>query len=792
VHPGVNYTVARTEQGVLVVAEPLLEKVLGEEFVVEATYRGRDMERWAYQRPFDLVAFEDANIVVLADYVTTDDGTGLVHQAPAFGADDMAVARAYNLPIVNPIDSDGHFAADVPLVGGQFFKDADDTLVADLKARGLMFRHASYTHSYPHCWRCHTPLMYYALPAWYIRTTAIKDRLLAENQATNWYPETIKNGRYGDWLNNNIDWALSRDRYWGTPLPVWRNDADPTRVVCIGSLEELTQLSGSDLSDPHRPFVDDVTFTLPGEEGTFRRVPQVIDAWFDSGSMPFAQFGAPYRNADDARAAYPADFICEAIDQTRGWFYSLMAVGTLVFDQSSYRNVVCLGHILAEDGRKMSKHLGNILEPIPLMDEHGADALRWFMACSGSPWSSRRVGHKVLDEIASKVIRTFWLVGHFQSLYAGANNWSPGTDGPRTALDRWAVSELHRVARIVDAALDNFDTARAGSALAGYIDDLSNWYVRRSRRRFWQGDPAALSTLHESLHVLTRLLAPIVPFVTDRIWHALFAATGDVDSVHMAAWPTADPSLIDDELAAQVALVRRLVELGRSARTESKMRIRQPLGQALISAPGWATLRDELKDEVRSELNIVSLASLSDADELVELSVKPNFRELGRRFGKRTQTVASAITAADPVAFVAAYRAGTAVIEVDGESLPISGDEIVVTETPRSGWAVASAGSDTVALDLELTHELRLAGLAREVIRFVQDARKNAGLEVTDRIELWWRVGGSPEPAEAIRTHAEQITAEVLAVGLHEGAGADDLFSAEDEDLGLHVWLQKA
>jgi isoleucyl-tRNA synthetase len=792
VHPGVNYTVARTEQGVLVVAEPLLEKVLGEEFVVEATYRGRDMERWAYQRPFDLVAFEDANIVVLADYVTTDDGTGLVHQAPAFGADDMAVARAYNLPIVNPIDSDGHFAADVPLVGGQFFKDADDTLVADLKARGLMFRHASYTHSYPHCWRCHTPLMYYALPAWYIRTTAIKDRLLAENQATNWYPETIKNGRYGDWLNNNIDWALSRDRYWGTPLPVWRNDADPTRVVCIGSLEELTQLSGSDLSDPHRPFVDDVTFTLPGEEGTFRRVPQVIDAWFDSGSMPFAQFGAPYRNADDARAAYPADFICEAIDQTRGWFYSLMAVGTLVFDQSSYRNVVCLGHILAEDGRKMSKHLGNILEPIPLMDEHGADALRWFMACSGSPWSSRRVGHKVLDEIASKVIRTFWLVGHFQSLYAGANNWSPGTDGPRTALDRWAVSELHRVARIVDAALDNFDTARAGSALAGYIDDLSNWYVRRSRRRFWQGDPAALSTLHECLHVLTRLLAPIVPFVTDRIWHALFAATGDVDSVHMAAWPTADPSLIDDELAAQVALVRRLVELGRSARTESKMRIRQPLSQALISAPGWATLRDELKDELRSELNIVSLASLSDADELVELSVKPNFRELGRRFGKRTQTVASAITAADPVAFVAAYRAGTAVIEVDGESLPISGDEIVVTETPRSGWAVASAGSDTVALDLELTHELRLAGLAREVIRFVQDARKNAGLEVTDRIELWWRVGGSPEPAEAIRTHAEQITAEVLAVGLHEGAGADDLFSAEDEDLGLHVWLQKA
>ena len=388
--------------------------------------------------------------------------------------------------------------------------------------------------------------MYYALPAWYIRTTAIKDELLAENEATNWYPATIKNGRYGDWLNNNIDWSLSRDRYWGTPLPVWRNDADPERMVCVGSLAELRELSGVELADPHRPFVDDVTFTRPGEPGTYRRVPQVIDAWFDSGAMPFAQFGAPYRDADAARAAYPADFICEAIDQTRGWFYSLMAIGTLVFGESSYRNVVCLGHILAEDGRKMSKHLGNILEPIPLMDRHGSDALRWFMACSGSPWSSRRVGHKALEEIASKVIRTYWSVASFQSLYARANDWEPGREGERTLLDRWALSEVHRVAAEVEGALENFDTARAGKALAGYIDDLSNWYVRRSRRRFWNGDPAALSTLHECLHVLTRLLAPLVPFVTERVWQALFAATGDVDSVHLAAWPQTDPASVDD------------------------------------------------------------------------------------------------------------------------------------------------------------------------------------------------------------------------------------------------------
>ncbi|HEV7204422.1 MAG TPA: isoleucine--tRNA ligase [Jatrophihabitans sp.] len=794
VNPDVTYVVARTGAATLVVAEPLLQKALGEDVEILERIAARDMERWTYQRPFELVELEGANFVVLADYVTTDDGSGLVHQAPAFGADDLAVCRAYGLPVVKPITADGHFEADLPLVGGAFFKDADEALVADLRARGLLFRHVPYTHSYPHCWRCHTPLMYFALPSWYVRTTAIKDRLLAENEATNWYPATIKHGRFGDWLNNNIDWALSRDRYWGTPLPVWRNDADPSRMVCVGSLAELRELSGVELDDPHRPFVDDVTFTLDGEDGTYRRVPQVIDAWFDSGSMPFAQFGAPYRNADEAATAYPADFICEAIDQTRGWFYSLMAIGTLVFDQSSYRNVVCLGHIMAEDGRKMSKHLGNILEPIPLMDRHGADAVRWFMACSGSPWSPRRVGHKVLEEIASKVIRTYWSVASFQSLYARANSWTPsaGAAGERTVLDRWALSEAQRCALEVGDALENFDTARAGRAISTYIDDLSNWYVRRSRRRFWDGDPAALGTLHECLHVLTLVMAPLTPFVTERVWSALFAGQeGQPDSVHLAGWPTVDVAGVDAELGEQVALVRRLVELGRAARAGSKVKTRQPLSRALISAPGWAALPADLQDQVRDELNVVDLARLGDADELVELSVKANFRELGRRFGKRTQTVANAIAATDPVELVAAYRAGTASVVVDGETLPIGGDEIVVSETPRSGWAVASDGADTVALDLELTHELRLAGLAREIVRLVQDARKNAGFEVTDRIELWWRVGGSPEPAEAIRTHAEQLTGEVLATALHEGAPDGDAFSAADEELGLTIWLRR-
>ncbi len=793
-NPEVSYVVARSEAGTFVVAEALMAKVLGDDAQVLGSFSGREMERWDYQRPFDFVALEGANYVVLADYVTTDEGSGLVHQAPAFGADDMAVGKAYDLPVLNPITSDGHFEAGLPLIGAVFFKDADELLVRDLKKRALLFRHVPYTHSYPHCWRCHTPLMYYALPSWYVRTTAVKAQLIAENEKTTWYPDRIKHGRYGDWLDNNVDWALSRDRFWGTPLPVWRNDADPTQLVCVGSLAQLRELSGVELADPHRPYVDDVSFTVDGEPGTYRRVPQVIDAWFDSGSMPFAQLGAPHRNEDAFRASYPADYICEAIDQTRGWFYSLMAIGTLVFDQSSYRTVLCLGHILAEDGRKMSKHLGNILEPMSLMDRHGADAVRWFMLCTGSPWSSRRVGHKVLDEIASKVLRTYWSIASFQSLYARASGWQPGPETPApTGLDAWALSQVHGVSAEVEAALLDFDTARAGRALSGCIDDLSNWYVRRSRRRFWDGDPAALSTLHECLHILTRLLAPFIPFVTERVWSALFASTGAVESVHLASWPIADESRIDRTLGEQVALVRRLVELGRAARADSKMKIRQPLAQALISAPGWAAVPAALREQVREELNVVELASLADTDELVELSVKANFRELGRRFGKRTQRVATAIQAADPVRFVADYRAGVAHVEVDGETLAIGANDVVVGETPRSGWAVTSAGADTVALDLELTHELRLLGILRDVVRLVQEARKAAGFEVSDRIELWWRVGGSPDPAEAIRTHAEQLSAEVLASVLHEGAPdePDTCASAVDEELGLRVWLRR-
>ncbi len=742
--------------------------------------------------------------MILADYVTTDDGSGLVHQAPAFGADDLVTCRAYGLPVVNPVRPDGHFADDVPVVGGMFFKKADETLVADLEQRGLMFRHVPYEHAYPHCWRCHTPLIYYAQPSWYIRTTAIKDELLAQNEQTNWFPGTIKWGRYGDWLTNNVDWALSRNRYWGTPLPIWR--CPEGHLVAVGSLAELSELAGHDVTatDPHRPYVDDITIPCATCGATATRVPEVIDGWYDSGAMPFAALGYPHRNADDFAGQYPADFICEAIDQTRGWFYTLMAVGTLVFGESSYRNVVCLGHILDEDGRKMSKHLGNILAPMPLMDEHGADALRWFMLASGSPWQARRVGHSAIADVVRKTLLTYWNTVSFQSLYARTAGWSPSDPTPapadRPVIDRWVLAEAQSLARGVDEALEAFDTQRAGRLLSTFVDDLSNWYVRRSRRRFWDGDPAALATLHEALRVVTLCLAPFTPFITERVWQDLFRTTDPAapTSVHLASWPEPDAALADPLLADQMALVRRLVELGRAARATSSVRTRQPLRRALISAPGWAVLPHDLRAQVAEELNVQHLEALADESAgLVDVSVKANFRALGQRFGKQTPMVASAIADAPAADVVRGLRASGAVTltVADLGDVEVTEADVVVTETPQEGWAVVTEGGESLALDLHIDDELRRAGLAREVVRTLQEGRKAAGLDVSDRISAWW-ASDDAELAAAIREHASMIAGEVLATSFSESAlnqAAADAGAVDVQtDLPVELRLAKA
>ncbi|MEV0643751.1 isoleucine--tRNA ligase [Phytomonospora sp. NPDC050363] len=799
-HPDVTYVAATNGEEVLVVAEPLLAKALGEEWTATGeSFTGKEMERWSYRRPLDLVEVEDAHFVVNADYVTTEDGTGLVHQAPAFGADDLATCRAYGLPMVNPVRPDGTFEPDVPLVGGVFFKDADATLVAELETRGLMFRHTPYEHSYPHCWRCHTALIYYAQPSWYIRTTAVKDALLRENEATNWHPETVKHGRYGDWLNNNIDWALSRSRYWGTPLPIWRCEQD--HLTCVGSLAELGEHTGTDLSglDPHRPFIDEVVFACHcGETAT--RVPEVIDAWYDSGSMPFAQYGYPHQNAELFAQRYPAQFISEAIDQTRGWFYTLMAIGTLVFDKSSYENVVCLGHILAEDGRKMSKHLGNIIEPMGLMEQHGADAVRWFMAAVGSPWSARRVGHTAIQEVVRKNLLTYWNTVAFQSLYARTAGWSPSAADPapaeRPVLDRWLLSELNILVADVDAAMDAFDTQRAGKLLADFIDDLSNWYVRRGRRRFWRGDAAALATLHETITTVTLLMAPLTPFVTERVWQDLVTPVTPeaAGSVHLTDYPESDAALVDRSLSTRMALVRRLVELGRAARADAVVKTRQPLSRVLVSAPGAAELDAEMLELLAEELNVVTVESLQAAgDSLVDTTAKANFRTLGRRFGKAVQQVAAAIAAADAAALSAALKeSGEATVLVDGEPVTVGVEDVFITETPQEGWAVAGDSGATVALDLHITPELRRAGIAREVIRQVQEARKSSGLEVVDRITLRY-VSADAETGAAVAEHAALIADEVLATDLAAGEpGWAEASAHEDEALGLTFWLTKA
>ena len=633
--------------------------------------------------------------------------------------------------------------------------------------------------------------MYYAQPSWYIRTTSIKDALLRENAATDWHPQTIKEGRYGDWLNNNIDWALSRNRFWGTPLPIWR--CENKHEICVDSLAELGELAGQELSklDPHRPFVDDITFACAECDSTMVRVPEVIDCWYDSGAMPFAQWGYPHKegSVEKFKQSYPADFICEAIDQTRGWFYTLMTIGTLVFDKSSYKTVLCLGHILDKDGRKMSKHLGNVLEPMALMDQHGADAVRWYMLAAGSPWSARRVGHDAINEVVRKTLLTYWNTVSFHALYANASNFdlSQSTKlADRPLMDRWIISELNILIAEVDAALSDFDTQVAGRALARFIDDLSNWYVRRSRRRFWDGDVSALSTLHECLVVLTQLLSPMVPFITEQVWQELVIPTNDqaVASVHLSDFPVSDKNAINTELGSQVGLTRRIVELGRASRAESGIKIRQPLGRALIAASGWAALPAQMREQIADELNVISLADIADADgDLVDISVKANFKSLGAKFGGAVQEIAKAIAASDATSLVKTLRASGTTTVADWE---IALDDLVITEVPKSGWMVASHEGESVALDLEMTPALITAGNVREVIRFIQERRKSDGFEISDRIEVLWNANA--DISEAIASDEERIKEEVLALSMVQDAS----LSFDADEIGLAVKLTKA
>jgi isoleucyl-tRNA synthetase len=772
VDPELTYVRARLGDEVLIVAEPLAERVLGSKAEILDRFTGKVLEGSGYQSPFPFIAKEEygprGHTVLPADFVTADDGTGLVHTAVAFGEDDFRLGEQYELNVINPVRPDGTYDERIGPYEGRWVKDADPDLIDDLKHRGLLFRAETYEHSYPHCWRCGTPLLYYAKPSWYIATSALKDRLLAANETVDWYPEHVKHGRFGKWLENNVDWALSRERYWGTPLPVWQCSNE--HVHAIGSFSELKDLSGATLTDPHRPFVDEITFPCPTCNETMQRVEEVIDVWFDSGSMPFAQYHAPHENQEQFQERFPADFICEALDQTRGWFYSLIAVSTLLFDRSSYRNVLCLGLILDEQGRKMSKSLGNVVAPWDVIDAYGADAMRWYFFTSKYPWDGFRFSLETIGEAVRQFMLQLWNTYGFYVLYANANGVPKpsGEASGGTELDGWAVSRLNATTATVIERMDEFDATTAGRAIAELVDDLSNWYVRRSRRRFWDGDPAAFQTLHTALTTISQLLAPFIPFLADEIYDNL---DGSQESVHLTDFPT--PGERDLELEQAMATARETVRLGLAARAQSKLKVRQPLRAAVVVATGEERAAIErLADLVRDELNVKELRFVSQADELGQVEVKPNYRTLGPRFGKEMPIVAAAIRGLDPAHVGTAARNHEPVaININGRDHELAVDDLLVTMKPLEGYQVEREGSHAVALELEPDEELRREGWARDIVRAVQDARREAGLEVTDRISL--TLDGDEALIEAARTHESYIAGETLATSVSYGSQPD-------------------
>ena len=765
-----TYAIVRIGDDRLIVAEAARARTFGDEGSVERTLPGSALVGARYEPPYPNI--EGAHRVVGVDFVSLEDGTGLIHMAPAFGAEDLEVGRREGWAVFKPIDGEGRFTDDAPAsVRGMFFKDADGPVMEDLAARGLLVRRDTIEHTYPFCWRCGTPLLYLARTSWYIRTTEVRDRLLAVNAGVEWFPEHIRDGRYGDWLENNVDWALSRERYWGTPLPIWR--CAERHETPIGSLTELSQLAGRDVTDidPHRPWIDDVTFPCPTCGGTSTRVPEVIDTWYDSGAMPFAQWGYhPDLGRGEERFAerFPADFISEAIDQTRGWFYTLMAEGVLHFDASAYRNVVCLGHLVDQDGRKMSKSIGNVIDPFEVLDRQGADALRWYLLTSGSPWASRRIGPEILDEVVRQFLLTLWNVYAFFVTYANAGERDPLTDAPepaeRPTLDRWILSRLARTVGTARSGLDAYDATGAGRAIADFVDDLSNWYVRRARRRFWDvGEGggtdarAAFATLHTSLVTVAQLLAPFTPFVAEALWRNLAAGRGgSPDSVHLSDYPSPDAALLDDALEAAMGETRAIVELGRRVRTEARIRVRQPLARAVVRGVAETPTLRALLPLVAEELNVREVL-LEEGADAGGVRVKPNFRVLGKRLGPIVQEVASALATDDGGLAARLAAGGTVVVETASGPVEIAPEEVDLVQVAREGWAGATEGARSVELDLAVDEDLRLEGLARELVRVVQDARKAAGLSVGDRIALGIASDDPAITAALARTLESQI-----------------------------------
>jgi len=737
----------------LILAKNLLTEVFGEneEYIICKTFKGSKIISSRYKPLYDYTNTNSNSFKVIGgDFVSIEEGTGIVHIAPAFGEDDMNAGRENNLPVVQMVDEGGRFKKEVKKFAGLRIEEANPEIIKDLKERKLIFNVKKIKHSYPFCWRCESRLMYYAKKSWYIKTSIIKDDLLKSNEEVNWYPEHIKYGRFGKWLENNVDWALTRERYWGTPLPVWVDDNN--HKICIGSIAELKEKAVDVLQDLdlHRPYVDNIVIKCPECGKDMRRVPEVIDVWFDSGSMPYAQYHYPFENKELFNSSFPADFICEAIDQTRGWFYTLLTISTLLFKKSCFKNVLCLGLINDEKGQKMSKSKGNVVNPWDILNKQGADALRWYFFTSVSPWLPKNFSMKAVGEVVRKFILTLWNTYTFFIIYANIDNFNPYEHDlkarDRFEIDRWILSELNQTIKKVNELMDNFNVTESGRVIHNFVDDLSNWYVRRSRRRFWKSEEdkdkiSAYKTLYECLVSISKLCAPFIPYLSEEIYKNLMGSLGrGEESVHLESYPVADESLIDENLSFKMNTARKVVNLGRAIRNKVNIKIRQPVEKVVVyfdEDDGKKEAINHFKDIIISELNVKEIEFAKNIDELVSYDIKPNLSILGKKYGSMIPKIKEALLSENPIRTALKVKNNKNVnLTIDGKQLEILPEEILVNMKNKEGLEIESDGEFTVGLSTRISRELLEEGFCRELVHQIQNLRKEAGFEIENTIEL--------------------------------------------------------
>jgi isoleucyl-tRNA synthetase len=831
VNPQMDYAVVKSPSvGYLIFASEALERLKElhkEELEVVAHLKGSDMEWWEYTPPFPEVCVELGvvqqqgekrpdgkpvmHFVALAEFVSAEDGSGVAHEAPVYGAEDLELARQYGTPLLFGTNEYG--LMQVTDERGKFFKDADKGLIRIMKERGVMYHAGQIRHRYPFHDRTGDPILYFAKPSWYIKTSNFRQALYDNNEKINWIPEHIKYGRFGNWLKDNVDWAISRERYWGTPLPFWVAE-DGSEYICVGSVQELSELAGRDLSDLdlHRPYVDEITFVKNGK--TFRRVPEVLDVWFDSGAMPYAQWhlmvdpeGKPLpgfeKNFELWRKHFPADYICEAIDQTRGWFYSLHAISTLLYNQPCFKNVICLGHLVDEKGHKMSKSKGNVVEPLPMFDKYGADAVRWYLFTGSEPGEQKRFSERLVQEAQRGFLGTLWNVYGFFVLYANLdkpnlNQRPPVRDRPE--MDRWLVARQQQLIEQVTSALDAYDARGAGKALEQFVEELSNWYVRRNRRRFWKNEnptdrESAYASLWEALVTVSQLAAPFTPFIAEALWQNLVRSVQPqaAESVHLSDWPQADPSLVDQALLTQMGAVVKVVGLARSARAASGIKTRIPLPRVLVTAPSEAELAGlrHFADEIADELNVKQVEVLGLGEELLTYRVLPNLPVLGKKYGKRVPAIRAALAELDSQMVAQTLKAGRGLsLEIEGERIVLEPTEVLLEALSPEGFAAQEDGGYMAALEVRLDEELLLEGLSRDLIRLVQQARKEMGLNVSDRIRLTYLADG--KYALSLARFGRRLQEETLALSLEQGEPVGFVTELSDEEGAVKFGLSKA